>query len=65
MHSSYVSQLVSLAVAVTTQQEGYMYHVNYKAIGGGQTGFDQELVSPPTVYPFTAPVASIALERYS
>jgi hypothetical protein len=65
MHSSHVSQLVSLAVAVTTQQEGYVYHINYKAasIQGGSGSTEQELVSPPTVYPFTAPVASIAMER--
>lgn len=66
MHSAFASQLVSLAVAVTTQQEGYVYHINYKAasmLGGQSVATDHELVSPPTVYPFTAPVASISLER--
>jgi hypothetical protein len=59
--SRYAGQLVSLAVAITTQQEGYIYHVNCKMLA---SGMDKDIVSVPTVYSFTAPISCLALERY-
>jgi hypothetical protein len=59
--SRYAAQLLSLAVAITTQQEGYIYHINCKLLA---SGIDKDLVSVPTVYSFTAPISCLALERY-
>ncbi|CAB3376857.1 Hypothetical predicted protein [Cloeon dipterum] len=58
--SNYASQLIALAVAVTTLQEGYIYHVNYRAVA---SGIQKEAISGPTLYSFTAPISCLALER--
>ncbi|XP_059478849.1 BLOC-2 complex member HPS3 [Neocloeon triangulifer] len=58
--SNYASELVSLGIAVTTQQEGYIYHVNYRALISGS---QEDIISGPTIYSFTAPISCLALER--
>ncbi|XP_021913117.1 Hermansky-Pudlak syndrome 3 protein isoform X3 [Zootermopsis nevadensis] len=61
MHSKYYGDLVSTVCLVVTQQEGYLYHFNMRDV---QEPSRLQQAACVTVYPFTAPVTAVAMERF-
>ncbi|KAJ4435469.1 hypothetical protein ANN_18085, partial [Periplaneta americana] len=61
MHSKHYSELVSVICLVVTQQEGYLYHFRMQDL---QDPSSLQQAACVTVYPFTAPVSSVVMERF-
>lgn len=61
MHSKYYADLVSVICLVVTQQEGYLYYFNMRDL---QEPSRLQQAACVTVYPFTAPVTAVAMERF-
>ena len=61
MHSNHYGELVSVICLVVTQQEGYLYHFKMQDL---QEPSKLQHAACVTVYPFTAPVSAVVMERF-
>jgi hypothetical protein len=61
LRSKYYAAMVSVICVVVTQQEGYLYHFMTQDL---QEPSALRQAAPVTVYPFTAPVIAVAVERF-
>jgi hypothetical protein len=61
MHSKHYADMVSMICLVVTQQEGYLYHFMMQDL---QEPFALQQSACVTVYPFTAPVTAVVMERF-